>query len=430
MMFVAPLWTRPVITADTLTFYLGKLVWPISLGPDYGRTPQVVLEQGWEMLQGLVPVGLGLIVWWGWRRLRWLKLAAGVFIVGLLPVLGFVPFMFQAISTVADRYVYLALLGPALGLAWGIRQIGRWRGVWVGLGLVFTLLGLCTGQQVRVWQNTVTLFTRALQVNPRSVLAYNNLGLALAQHGQLDAAITQYRAALRINPNAVEAHYNLGNALQRQGQRAQAITHYTEAVRLKPHWVEAYNNLGNTLDDDGRAEEAITYYQAALRLQPDFAEAHNNLGTAWLKQGRLTEALEQFRIATHLKPTWAEAYYNLGLVFDRQGKAGEAIAAYWTAHRLRPGWPQVALPLAWLLVRQQPASAPAVAEAIALAEQACQATAYQDATALYVLAVAYQTAGDEARARTTAQHALSLATAAGNIPFSTRIAAEFLSTVQ
>ena len=41
---------------------------------------------------------------------------------GLLPVLGLIPFDFQHYSTVADRYAYLAMLGPAIALAWGLTR--------------------------------------------------------------------------------------------------------------------------------------------------------------------------------------------------------------------------------------------------------------------------------------------------------------------
>ncbi len=67
---------------------------------------------------------LGLAAWLWYQRTRvpWLVSTAGVFVAGLLPVLGLVPFAFQAYSTVADRYVYIAMLGPALALAWGWRS--------------------------------------------------------------------------------------------------------------------------------------------------------------------------------------------------------------------------------------------------------------------------------------------------------------------
>lgn len=428
--FLSPLWARPVIAADSLGFYLWKLLWPVSLGPDYGRTPQTVLQLGWSMIMGVLPLGFGLVLWWRWHWLQGVKLAAGLFVAGLFPVLGCIPFMFQAFSTVADRYVYLAMLGPALGLSQSLYQgrYGKW--VWISLALLLGCLGYNTIQQVGIWQNTITLFTHALQVNSRSILAYNNLGLALAQQGQLDNALVQYRTALQIAPHSAEVHYNLAHTLLRQGQRLQSLAHYAEAIRLKPRWAEAHNNLGNVLDDLGRAQEATLHYQTALRLRPDFAEAYNNLGDALLKQGHVDAAITHFRRAVELKPVWPEAYYNLAIALSRQGQVGEAMVTYRLALHWRPGWPQAALPLAWLLMQQQPVLPTAITEAIALVKQVCQTTDYQHAAAVYLLAVTYQTAGQEARARATAQHAAKLAKAAGDTSLVTQITAAFPATAQ
>jgi tetratricopeptide (TPR) repeat protein len=41
----------------------------------------------------------------------------------------------------------------------------------------------------------------ALSLNPNNFFAHVNLGLALANKGDLDGAISEYRAALRLNPN-------------------------------------------------------------------------------------------------------------------------------------------------------------------------------------------------------------------------------------
>ncbi|MDH7570696.1 MAG: hypothetical protein QHJ73_14035, partial [Armatimonadota bacterium] len=113
-----PVWARPFIAGDALAFYLGKLAWPVGLCADYGRTPEEVLGHAWGYLTWLAPAVLGVLVWRGRARRPMLLAAAALFSLGLLPVLGFVPFIFQQFSTVADRYAYLALLGPAVALAW------------------------------------------------------------------------------------------------------------------------------------------------------------------------------------------------------------------------------------------------------------------------------------------------------------------------
>jgi hypothetical protein len=42
----APLHWRPIVAGDAIAFYLLKLLWPASLGVDYGRTPRFTIEHG------------------------------------------------------------------------------------------------------------------------------------------------------------------------------------------------------------------------------------------------------------------------------------------------------------------------------------------------------------------------------------------------
>src|SRR5207244_11687944 len=104
---VVPLWTRPFIAGDALAFYLRKLVWPLRLGVDYGREPAPTLASHWPYVTSIVPITIAVMLWI--KRRAWTPALAGavVFGLGLLPVLGFVPFDFQIYSTVADHYLYL-----------------------------------------------------------------------------------------------------------------------------------------------------------------------------------------------------------------------------------------------------------------------------------------------------------------------------------
>ncbi|MDB4336863.1 tetratricopeptide repeat protein, partial [Synechococcus sp. AH-603-M21] len=64
---------------------------------------------------------------------------------------------------------------------------------------------------------------KALQLKPNNPKAHNNLGIALKEQGDLDAAIASYNTALRFQPDFPQAHCKLGNALQQQGDLDAAI---------------------------------------------------------------------------------------------------------------------------------------------------------------------------------------------------------------
>ena len=73
------------------------------------------------------------------------------FILG--PVLGIIPFMAQAQSTVADRYVYLAWLGPVLGLAALATRYNKFK---IGLSLLLCLWATLSFERSKIWRDSDT----------------------------------------------------------------------------------------------------------------------------------------------------------------------------------------------------------------------------------------------------------------------------------
>jgi hypothetical protein len=91
-----PLWQRPVLIGATVAFYLGKLSWPTRLAYDYAWRPQIMLQKAWFWWISLVPVILGIILWMTRRKSMWIIASLAVLLCGLLPVLGFVSFLYFA----------------------------------------------------------------------------------------------------------------------------------------------------------------------------------------------------------------------------------------------------------------------------------------------------------------------------------------------
>jgi len=226
--------------------------------------------------------------------------------LALFGLLGLVPFAFQTYSTVADRYMYIAMLGPALALAWGLTLVKR-RWVAVSCAVLLGVVGLRSAWQAHYWHDTATLFDHALTINPRSSVAYNTLGMVLAAQNRLPEATRYYTQAIRLPMRNPQAHNNLGNALSRQGKTSEAIQQYREALRFKPTFAQAHNNLGAALTIQGRVAEAIRHYTMALQLHPGYVEAHFNLGMTLARQGRFTEARQHVSEVLRLDPTHAAA---------------------------------------------------------------------------------------------------------------------------
>mgnify|MGYP000048469507 CR=1 FL=1 len=236
---LTPVWTRPLIAGDALAFYLYKLLWPVGLTVDYGRRPTIVMQQAWVYVAWVVPAAVFVVLWLARRRAPLVFVGGLIFVAALLPVLGFVPFLFQYYSTVADHYLYVAMLGPALGLAWGLSAVRQ--AVWhIATACALVMLACLSFIEAGYWRSSLDLWQRAVAVNPDSFLAHASLGNALVP-ADLPRAMQHWRRALEINPDhqpprtmLAGAHAALGQLALERGQTEQAIRHFQEALRLIP----------------------------------------------------------------------------------------------------------------------------------------------------------------------------------------------------
>jgi Flp pilus assembly protein TadD len=154
--------------------------------------------------------------------------------------------------------------------------------------------------------------------------------------GQCAEAAACDEQALRLRPAYAEAHNNLGVALAEQGQLTAALPYYEQAIRLNSGVCEAHFDLGNALGELGRFDEAVASYHRALHLRPDWPEAAINLGLAYAAQGRYDQAVGSLEQALRLRATDAAAHCNLGLVLEAAGRLAEAVAHYDQAAQFRP----------------------------------------------------------------------------------------------
>jgi tetratricopeptide (TPR) repeat protein len=63
---------------------------------------------------------------------------------------------------------------------------------------------------LRIVNNQISAYTKALILNPEDAMTWKNLGIAYNRTKQYQGAITAYKQALEINPEYVKAWYNLG----------------------------------------------------------------------------------------------------------------------------------------------------------------------------------------------------------------------------
>jgi protein O-mannosyl-transferase len=373
--FVTRVADRPRIAFDALGFYLHKLVLPVDLGPDYGRRPAAVLAAGVEWGTMLLPLAFaGVALSTAWLRATLLP-GIALFTIAVSPVLGLVPFVYQDISTVADRYAYLPMIGVALSVALVLdRAWPRSRAVLAGAALLLAVLAGLSFRQVAIWRDTETLFARALEINPKSWVAHTNRGMVLLGHGDRNGASSEFQHALELRPDRPKSHNNVGITLLQAGRAREALPYFERALELKPTYANAHANLAVALFQLDRAAEAEQHARAAIESEPEIAAAHNTLANILAAQNRTDEALDEYDLAVELAPGDADAQRNYALLCVRLGQTPLAIEHYAASVAARPEWADPAIELAWLLIAGRPADVRDPGRALALLERVRPAT--------------------------------------------------------
>jgi tetratricopeptide (TPR) repeat protein len=72
---------------------------------------------------------------------------------------------------------------------------------------------------------------------------YNNRGIAYGEKGQYDQAISDFNRAIELNPRDIKAYNNRGIVYRLKGQYDQAISDFNRAIELNSLDAEAYNSL-------------------------------------------------------------------------------------------------------------------------------------------------------------------------------------------
>jgi protein O-mannosyl-transferase len=296
--------------------YIGKLFVPQNLAVFYPFDAGSFVFWQVAMSIVLLIVISVLVIRFG-RNRKFLPVGWFWFIGTLVPVIGLVTFTG---SSYADRFTYIPYIGLFIMLAWGLPELlsgcpplgetslkaGRYRKIVLGLVMIMVLatLGIRAHQQVGFWKNSITLFSRAIEVTQNNVVAHNELG----------------------------------NAYLSLGRCQEAAEVYKQAIKIKPDNAKAYNNLGVAYFSIGSYQDAAEAYKQATKIKPDYAEAYNNLGAAYFNMDSFQDALESCRQAIKIKPYFAQAYYNLGVIYDKLGRWQDSIEAYKQAIKIRPSY--------------------------------------------------------------------------------------------
>ena len=152
------------------------------------------------------------------------------------------------------------------------------------------------------YATAVESFRRALELDPRFMRAYDNLGLCYEALGRFDEALRSWEEAIRLNEGQKTKSpwppLNLGLMLTRLDRLDEAEAQFRESLRCDPRFPQAHYQLGITLEKKRSVGEAVSELEEAVRLDPAYSEAHYALARLYRRSGqpqKADQALQRFQ---------------------------------------------------------------------------------------------------------------------------------------
>ncbi|GAB1404362.1 hypothetical protein MASR1M74_15410 [Lentimicrobium sp.] len=382
-----------------LLFYLKMLVWPHPLVFYYGYNmiPVTGPASFWVWVSVAVHLGMFVYALLNFRRKHLLSFAILFYLINIAMFSNLIAF---PTGIVAERFVYVASLGFALALAYGLfalcgvsasRAMSNVRAKNYLMICLFVLLIPASAQTISRnadWKDELTLyaadsphmhqsakgnfiyatnlrssvvsrlkngvarklvkadaetcithFKRAVKVYPAYADAWNNLGeVYLLILNEPDSAIVNFEQAVKANPSFTAAFYNLGYTYQITKNPEKAIFNYQKALELEPYEIRAMSNLAQLYQETGETEKAIQLNQDIIILEPGLDLPYINLGTYAMRAGDAATALDYFQKAIEINPNNFELNMKLRNYFFKVGDS--ARAGYYLELARRSGRPQ------------------------------------------------------------------------------------------
>lgn len=286
------------------------------------------------------------------------------------------PFLFAGAGRrflVADRYMYLPILGLHLAVAATaislldrlVVRLPRLHArvlVTIPILLMLSVWMTKAWQLAPTWRDTVSRDRRVAQVYSDSELAYAELAkgynfqndpetaLEVVADARLRwpnsprlaaAAGDAYRIrkdwsrakdelqfAASHMPRHLITHYRLGQVYEMLERPDRARVEFEHVLQLAPDYLPAVLALARTDANEGRLEAAAARYERALAISPQHRSSRLSLAEILIRRAEWSAAEAQLRHLLRSSPDDAPVLLNLAVVLTQTGRADEAVAIY------------------------------------------------------------------------------------------------------
>jgi len=346
----------------SLVMYIVKSVVPYELLPIYPY-PKTGNFDWYYYLMPVILVLLTSLVVWRAKKMPALVFGFLFFLVNIVFVLQFVT---AGQGFMADRFSYIPYIGLfyfyITGLEYLYHKAGSIRtALWItGLMVILVYLYI-SREQVKVWQNSGTLFTHQLNSSHKVPTAYHNranyyrnLAKDISDAQALNKspikksirdsitllqnkAIEDYSNLIKLKPYESKSYVSRGRLFFNLTDYDKAFADFCTAIGFDSLNEEAYSNRASVYGLRQQYDSSLADLNRALGIKPDMKEALLNRALLHFNTRNYNKAVSDLNSYLVLVPDNANATDLRGLCLFQLGKTQEALADFEKAMALDPG---------------------------------------------------------------------------------------------
>jgi hypothetical protein len=249
-----------------LASYVEKAFAPFRLGFVYADWPVRADSALFFLPVAVVALAAAVLAWLGRGRARPVALALGYHALMVLPVLGLLDMAYLRVGPVSNHLQYLALMGPAALVGFGVARLEEaWpRAARAGAVALVVALGASTLERTRAFESDLTLWGRAVLDAPQSAFARKELAKTLLGAGRTPEAIQSFRVFAALTRDPAEAHRALAVTALLEARWQDAVAEGARAHAISPD-LTFQRDLARQLQRAGRPAEAAALLREAAR---------------------------------------------------------------------------------------------------------------------------------------------------------------------
>ncbi len=160
---------------------------------------------------------------------------------------------------------------------------------------------------------------KALELNPKSAIACNDIGVAYIMLEQYQNGIDACTKAVELDPTFQLAKNNLKWGIDEKNKVIAALQVQEQTAKQKTN-IEFYINYGLNYLRIGNYDKSIEIWNKIFDIDPKNTQALNNIGIAFMMKYQYDDAIVLFKKAIELDQNNQLAKNNLAWAMDEKSK--------------------------------------------------------------------------------------------------------------